>query len=89
MKIVSTVDFMLAAGTDGGNITVFQIPKKASDLLPEAMKPKDKPVERFSIDGLHKGCVTCLEWSPCGMKLFSADKTGTVVLTLIDYEMVY
>lgn len=40
VKVISTVDFMVAAGNDQGIVTVFQIPKMPPDSLPESMKPK-------------------------------------------------
>jgi pheromone shutdown protein TraB len=40
VKVISTVDFMVAAGNDQGIVTVFQIPKTPPDGLPESMKPK-------------------------------------------------
>lgn len=45
-------------------------------------------VERYSISGLHNTVVTAVEWSKNGMKLFSGDKDGLVVLTEIDFYMV-
>lgn len=45
-------------------------------------------VERYSISGLHNTTVTAVEWSKNGMKLFSGDKDGLVVLTEIDFYMV-
>lgn len=86
--MVSTVDYMVAAGSDQGTITVFQIPKKPPDSLPDELKPKNKSVERFTINGLHLSRITEIEWSQNGMKLFSGDKNGVVVLTEIDFYMV-
>lgn len=40
VKVISTVDFMVAAGNDQGIVTVFQIPKTPLDSLPESLKPK-------------------------------------------------
>lgn len=88
MKIVSTVDYMIAAATERGSITVFQIPKSHPDSLPESLRPKSKQVEKFLVNDLHKGIVTTLEWSKNGMRLFSGDKNGLVVLTEIDFYMV-
>lgn len=79
---------MVAAGSEQGTVTVFQIPKKPPDSIPEALKPKNKAVERFTIDGLHNCRITAIEWSQNGMKLFSGDKNGVVVLTEIDFYMV-
>lgn len=45
-------------------------------------------VERYNIGGLHKKTVTTVEWSKNGMKLFSGDQDGLVVLTEIDFYMV-
>jgi hypothetical protein len=45
-------------------------------------------VERYSISGLHLSPVTAIEWSMDGMKLFSGDRNGLVVLTEIDFYMV-
>ncbi|XP_047105472.1 uncharacterized protein LOC124774869 [Schistocerca piceifrons] len=88
VKVISTVDYMVAAGNDQGSVTVFQIPKSPPDNLPESMKPKrNKQVERYTISGLHTSAVTAIEWSMNGMKLFSGDKNGLVVLTEIDFYM--
>ena len=38
---------------------------------------------------MHKSPVTTVEWSKNGMKLFSGDQEGTVVLTEIDFYMVF
>lgn len=88
VKLVSTVDYMVAAGTDQGTITVFQIPKQPPDSVPDSLKPKNKQVERFTIDGLHAVPITAIEWSQNGMKLFSGDRNGVVVLTEMDFYMV-
>nr|CAD7419960.1 unnamed protein product [Timema poppensis] len=41
VKVISTVDYMVAAGSDQGTVTVFQIPKTPPDNLPESMRPKN------------------------------------------------
>ena len=33
---------MVAAGSNQGNVTIFQIPKEPPDSLPESLKPKVK-----------------------------------------------
>lgn len=88
LKVVSTVDYMVAAGTDHGTVTVFQIPKAPPEGIPDILKPKNKQVERFTINGLHGAPITTIEWSQNGMKLFSGDRNGLVVLTEIDFYMV-
>ena len=88
IQVISTVDYMVAAGTEHGVVTVFQIPKNPPDSLPDSLKPKQKKqVERYSISGLHNSAVTTIEWSKNGMKLFSGDQDGLVVLTEIDFYM--
>ncbi|KAL6265330.1 hypothetical protein P5V15_002131 [Pogonomyrmex californicus] len=88
IQVISTVDFMVAAGNEHGVVTVFQIPKNPPDSLPNSLKPKQKKqVERYSISGLHDTAVTAVEWSKNGMKLFSGDKDGLVVLTELDFYM--
>lgn len=42
MQVISTVDYMVAAGNEHGVITVFQIPKSPPDSLPDSLKPKQK-----------------------------------------------
>ncbi|XP_015594722.1 WD repeat-containing protein CG11141 [Cephus cinctus] len=88
VRVISTVDYMVAVGNDQGVVSVFQIPKNPPDSLPDSLKPKQKKqVERYTIAGLHKSAVTAVEWSKNGMKLFSGDKDGLVVLTEIDFYM--
>lgn len=79
---------MVAAGTSQGTVTVFQIPKLVPESIPDQFKPKKRQIERFSINGLHYSPVTNIEWSQNGMKLFSGDKNGVVVLTEIDFSLV-
>lgn len=88
VKVTSTVDYMVACGSKDGNINIFQIPKSHPDNLPDSLKPKNKQVERYTVTEMHGGSITALEWSKNGMKLFSGDKNGTVVLTEIDFYMV-
>lgn len=88
VQVISTVDYMVAAGNEHGVVTVFQIPKSPPDSLPDSLKPKQKKrVERYTIRGLHNSAVTTVEWSKNGMKLFSGDHDGLVVITEIDFYM--
>ena len=52
------------------------------------LRPKNKQVERYTVSDMHKGPVSAIEWSKNGMKLFSGDKNGLVILTEIDFYMV-
>ncbi|KAG8040699.1 hypothetical protein G9C98_002695 [Cotesia typhae] len=88
LRVISTVDYMVAAGNNHGVVTVFQIPKNLPESLPHSLKPKQKKqIERYNIGGLHKSPVSAVEWSKNGMKLFSGDQDGLVVLTEIDFYM--
>lgn len=87
IKAVSTVDYMVAAGNQAGGITIFQIPKSPPDNLPENLKPKPKQVERYTVVDMHKNPISALEWSKNGMKLFSGDKTGSIILTELDFYL--
>lgn len=79
---------MVACGNKNGTVNIFQVPKSPPDSLPDSLKPKNKQVERYTVSDLHMGCITTLEWSKNGMKLFSGDVNGHVVLTEIDFYMV-
>lgn len=79
---------MIACASEIGTITIFQIPKSHPETLPESLRPKSKQVEKYLVTELHKGPITALEWSKNGMKLFSGDKNGLVILTEIDFYMV-
>lgn len=88
VKIVSTVDYMVGAGNAAGQVTVFQIPKEHPENVPESFKPKVEPkVERYTIGDLHKSKITAIEWSKNGMRLFSGDKNGVIIMTEIDFYM--
>uniref|UniRef100_A0A2A4K6Q5 Uncharacterized protein n=1 Tax=Heliothis virescens TaxID=7102 RepID=A0A2A4K6Q5_HELVI len=90
VKIVSTVDYMVGAGNAAGQVTVFQIPKEHPENVPESFKPKVEPkVERYTIGDLHKSKITAIEWSKNGMRLFSGDKNGVIIMTEIDFYMTW
>lgn len=79
---------MLAAGQANGQVSIFQIQKQLpEDLNLVAPFAKQKPIERYTIRDLHAARISCCEWSKNGMKLFSGDSEGVVVLTEIDYQM--
>ncbi|KPI94534.1 WD repeat-containing protein CG11141 [Papilio xuthus] len=88
VKIVNTVDYMVGAGNAAGQVTVFQIPKEHPENIPDTLKPKVEPkVERYTIGDLHKSKITSIEWSKNGMRLFSGDKSGVIIMTEIDFYM--
>lgn len=45
-------------------------------------------IERYCVSGLHSSKITALEWSLNGMKIFSGDINGLIVLTKLDFYMV-
>ncbi|XP_058832057.1 WD repeat-containing protein CG11141-like [Topomyia yanbarensis] len=86
VRIISTVDFMVATGCRQGKINIFQIPKEAPPDVCLELLLKSKPTERYTVGGIHRTSLTNLVWSKNGMKLFSGDNSGTVVLTNINYQ---
>ncbi|EDW00950.1 WD repeat-containing protein CG11141 [Drosophila grimshawi] len=87
VKIVNSVEYMVAAGSASGQVSVFQIQKELPpDLDLVAPCTRNKPVERYTIRDLHRCVVSCCEWSKNGMKLYSGDRQGVVVLTEFDYQ---
>ncbi|XP_076314222.1 tectonin beta-propeller repeat-containing protein 2 isoform X2 [Tachypleus tridentatus] len=76
VKIIASVDFMVAAGTKDGLVFAFQVPRENNECK----------LEKFVIQDLHHHPVTNVEWSQNAMKLFSGDTTGQVVCTEIEYE---
>lgn len=89
MKIVNSVEYMVAAGNSTGQVSVFQIQKELpADLNLVAPCTKAKPIERYTIRDLHQSPISCCEWSKNGMKLYSGDRNGVVVLTELDYQSV-
>ena len=89
MKILSSVDFMVAAGNKIGAINIFSIPKKPNETLPLSFKKEilEKRTIKFFID-MHSKPIVALSWSKNGIRLFSGDTNGVVNLTEIDYNMV-
>lgn len=91
LHIVSTVEFMVAAGSECGQLNVFQIRKDPPPELELMMVPKTlvKPIEQYTIGNMHIGRrVSCVRLAKNGMKLFSADAQGIVALTEFDFQLV-
>ena len=44
--------------------------------------------KKFLLGKVHTHPVTCTEWSPNGMKLFTADSGGKIMSSNIDFEQV-
>lgn len=81
---------MVAAGTVCGQLNVFQIQKEhPADLDLDMPLTQARPIERYVIGDMHGGAsVRCVRWAKNGMKLFSGDERGAVVLTEFDYQLV-
>lgn len=79
---------MVACGNAAGQVSVFQVPKSHPETLPESLRRDTRNVERYTVSELHSSSISALKWSKNGMKLFSGDKHGHVVLTEIDFYMV-
>ncbi|XP_049290067.1 WD repeat-containing protein CG11141 [Anopheles funestus] len=85
VRIASTVEYMVAAGCRAGQVNIFQIPKTPPPDVCAELLLKAKPIERYTVRGLHRAGVSELVWSKNGMRLFSGDMGGAVVLTEIGY----
>ncbi|XP_058465298.1 WD repeat-containing protein CG11141 isoform X2 [Malaya genurostris] len=78
---------MIAAGCRQGKVNIFQVPKEAPPEVCAELLLKSKPTERYTVTGIHRTTITDVVWSKNGMKLFSGDSSGTVVLTDINYQL--
>ncbi|MED6260985.1 Tectonin beta-propeller repeat-containing protein 2, partial [Ataeniobius toweri] len=78
VKLLSCFDDLVAAGTASGRVVVFQ--------LVSPLPGRNKQLRRFNVVGHHKGSITSLTWSANGMKLFSGDDKGRVVLSALDLD---
>lgn len=88
IRLVSSVEYMVAAGNVHGEVSIFQIQKElpaelSHEIAATLIEPK--PIERYTIADACRGAITCVEWSKNGMKLFSGDSHGVVVLTELDF----
>lgn len=87
VKIANSVEYMVAAGNGSGQVSVFRIQKQLPpDLNLVAPCARAKPIERYNIRDLHSCAISYVEWSKNGMKLYSGDRQGVVVLTEFDYQ---
>uniref|UniRef100_A0A182JKM7 WD repeat-containing protein 55 homolog n=1 Tax=Anopheles atroparvus TaxID=41427 RepID=A0A182JKM7_ANOAO len=86
VRIISTVEYMVAVGCREGMLNIFQIPKIPPPDVCAELLLKAKPIERYTVRGLHRSSICELVWSKNGMRLFSGDTAGAVVLTEIGYS---
>ncbi|KAL8602690.1 hypothetical protein ACOMHN_058643 [Nucella lapillus] len=71
------IDHQVAVGTASGALSIF--------FIPGAMSANTKQLEKFEVKSMHRYYITCVVWSTNGMKLFSGDKSGQVVVTEVDF----
>ncbi|KAK7104074.1 hypothetical protein V1264_018848 [Littorina saxatilis] len=77
IKLHHGVDHQLATGMASGSLCIF--------LIPSYISQHKKQLQKFDVRSVHRHYITCVEWSTNGMKLFSGDKTGHVVVTEVDF----
>ena len=87
LDLVETVDYMLAAGSLNGDLSLFQIPKPVQSEVAVPYPGTDKDMRQFRVTNMHRQSVTCLKWSRNGEKLFSGDKGGQVVESSVAFVM--
>lgn len=85
IKIASSVEYMVAVGTNKGQVNIFQIPKQVPIEL-QRIQNRRPPIQRFTVRDLHKTSVKCCAWSRNAMNLYSGDCGGVLVLTYLDYS---
>lgn len=79
----------MASGSTCGQINVFQIQKEVPpDLELDIPLTRPRPIERYTIRSMHSRPVNCVHLSKNGMRLFSGDQSGSVVMTELDYQLV-
>uniref|UniRef100_A0A914X317 Uncharacterized protein n=1 Tax=Plectus sambesii TaxID=2011161 RepID=A0A914X317_9BILA len=79
VRIQSGETDVLAAGHKSGTVAVLRLPSSAPGA--------NRKMQQHCLGDVHKGReVSCFDWSPDGSKLFSADSSGTVIMTMIDFE---
>lgn len=89
LHVVSSVEYIVAAGSGCGQVNVFQIQKEIPpDLQLDIPLTKTRPIERYTIKNMHQRPVQCVHLSKNGMRLFSGDQSGSVVMTELDYQLV-
>ncbi|XP_065200241.1 uncharacterized protein LOC135831573 [Planococcus citri] len=88
VSVISSVDYMVAAGDEFGTVSIFVVPKEKSFFMPTHNgKSSQKSIERFTVSDIHSSPITFLEWSLNGQKLFSGDERGLVVYTQMDFTL--
>ncbi|XP_076442661.1 tectonin beta-propeller repeat-containing protein 2-like [Babylonia areolata] len=77
VKLHHGVDDQVAAGMASGMLCIF--------FIPGPISLAKKQLQKFDVRSVHKHYISCVEWSTNGMKLFTGDKAGNVVVTEVDF----
>ena len=76
---------MLSVGSSDGELVIFRIPKPIMSQDGISYPGTVQNVQQFSIQNVHDFSISCLKWSINGQKLFSGDKSGRIVASVIDF----
>ncbi|XP_033105345.1 tectonin beta-propeller repeat-containing protein 2-like isoform X1 [Anneissia japonica] len=74
LKMLKVLDHQVAIGTSTGSVELH--------LIPLPGRPQQMKMFPFNA---HKSQITCMEWSPNGMKLYSGDNQGVIVCAQVDF----
>ncbi|KAG1707003.1 Tectonin beta-propeller repeat-containing protein 2 [Nymphon striatum] len=80
IKLISSIELMVAAGSSSGALIIFRIPVHPNNQAINGI------MEKYHVQKLHKHQITCLKWSQNAMKLYSGDSSGLVTCTNIFYD---
>ena len=87
LDLVETVDYMLAAGSLSGDLTLYQIPKPVKLEAGVPFPGTAQNIQQFRVSNIHRQSVTCLKWSKNGEKLYSGDVGGKIVESSVKFIM--
>lgn len=87
LDLVETVDYMLAAGSISGDLTLYQIPIPAKLESDFPFPGTAQNIQQFSVSNVHRQSVTCLKWSKNGEKLYSGDEGGKIIESSVEFIM--
>merc|ERR1719397_313555 len=79
LALTEAVDIMVAAGSQAGNTTIFQIPRSRQAGLAANAPHTTDPIQQFCVAPPRlSSSVTALCWAINGEKLFVGNATGAV-----------
>ncbi|XP_077997561.1 tectonin beta-propeller repeat-containing protein 2-like [Glandiceps talaboti] len=77
VKLSSSLDDLVAAGTSNGHLHIYQLPSR--------LPGHHRELRKHVLEKLHTCAITCAEWSTNGMKLYTGDTKGRVIYTAVDF----